>query len=123
MCAAWQKNVGATHESMPMRPTQAEPSTSGALGGVPEPDEISWSPPVASAASSLIVTLFAGEPLTRAVPSTSSMSPLAASSFSAAMSSSRSRSSPAARITARPLLKVVWEPDAPMSYGPDSVSW
>ena len=64
-----------------------------------------------------------GAPLTRTDPSAISRSSAAASSFADAMSSRRLRSSPAAEMSARPLLKVVWLPELPMSHVPASVSW
>ena len=79
--------------------------------------------PWAASASSGMVTDLVGEPFTETAPSASSRSSRFASSCSAARSSSCSRTSLAAAITARPLLKVVCEPDAPESNGPASVSW
>ena len=55
--------------------------------------------------------------------STISRSSTEASSFSAANERICLRTSAAAAITARPLLKVVWLPELPMSQAPASVSW
>ena len=118
----WVMKVGATHDSSPNRPTHPEPSTSGGEAGVPEPLPISSLPPWAVAARSAMVTLLVGEPFTRTVLSASSRSSRDASRASSASSSSWSRTSVAASITARPLLNVVWLPEAPPSHGPASVS-
>ena len=116
-------NVGARNDSIPRRPVQPETSQSGIAGGDPEPRPSRSLSPAAFSASSVMSTPVEGEPFTRTRPSTSSRSARAASSTSSASSSSWLRTSIAASTTARPLLIVVCEPDAPASHGPASVSW
>ena len=71
-----------------------------------------------------MLTLLVGEPFTRTLPSWQFEVVLGGlQCLLDARSSSCSRMSVDASITARPLLKVVWLPEAPPSHWPASVSW
>jgi len=121
--AAWQENWGATHAATPTSPMQLTPWSAGGAGGIPEaaPEQqlaaLRRSRELGDRDRGL------GRSRDVCLAPTSWMSSGAASSASAASARSCSATWRAPADDARPLLNVVWDPVAPMSYGPASVSW
>ncbi len=116
--------VGSAKAGNTTRPEHEAPKLSGRASAIAEPCAVSSSPPANSAdATSATDMAVPGTPRTRTTPSAISRSSAEASSFSDAIDRIRRRTSAAAAITARPLLKVVWLPELPMSQAPASVSW